>query len=128
MWSRDLEGTLGCWLIMSPLIFYYGQPNYGLWEHNLICGSVVILLAILSYWRPTRAAHWLQPLVGCWLVAFAYLKGFGDATAMAQNHLLVGLLLMMFGVIPNRATAPPKAWQLPHPDNIYPETPLTSND
>lgn len=128
MWSRDFEGMLGCWLLLSPLIFHYGERNYGFWEHNLACGTLIILLALFSYWKPTRAAHWFQPLVGCWLVGFAYAQGLGDASGMAQNHLLVGLLLMMFGVIPNQASAPPAAWQKPGQDNIKVETPLTSGD
>jgi hypothetical protein len=28
-----------------------------------------------------------------------------------QNHILVGLLLVLFAIIPNEASQPPKAWE-----------------
>ena len=110
MWSRVVEAMLGCWLLISPLIFReYLAEGPPAW-HDLACGALVILGGLLSYWPPLGLSHLASLLVGGWLVAAAYLYGFGDPTPTAQNHLILGLLLVMFGVIPNAAAQPPSSW------------------
>jgi hypothetical protein len=46
-----------------------------------------------------------------WLIGFAYLTSPHPAPPALQNDLLVGLLLMMFAIVPNEAAAPPPAWR-----------------
>ncbi|MCA9108532.1 MAG: SPW repeat protein [Planctomycetaceae bacterium] len=110
MWSRVVEVVLGCWLLMSPFLFHHAGDETGLWVNDLTSGCAVILFGILSYWYPARHAHLLSLLVGGWLMVFAYFAGFGDTPAASQNHLIVGLLILMFAIIPNDADRPPSDW------------------
>jgi len=111
MWSRVVEIMLGCWLLMSPFLFRYSADETALWANDLASGSAVILFGLFSYWHPTRHAHLLSLAVGGWLLAFAYLKGFGTAPAAPQHHLILGLLLLMFAIIPNDADRPARGWE-----------------
>jgi hypothetical protein len=110
MWSRVVEVMLGCWLLMSPFLFAHPAGSTALWVNDLACGAAVIVFGLFSYWRPTRHAHLLSLFVGSWLIVFAYWHGFGGATAAAQNQLILGLLLLMFAVIPNDASQPAPGW------------------
>lgn len=111
MWSRVVEIMLGCWLLMSPFIFAYASDATALWVNDLACGSAVILFGVFSYWRPTQHAHLLILAVGTWLCVFAYRQGFGGASPASQNHLILGMLLLMFAIIPNDATRPAPGWE-----------------
>lgn len=110
MWSRDVEIMIGCWLAMSPFIFGHPSVETAWWINDFACALAVVLLAGSSYWKPLRHAHFGQLAVGVWLIGFAYWHGFGvegGAPGAMQNSVSVGLLLGMFGLIPNNASKPP---------------------
>lgn len=111
MWSRVVEVMLGCWLLMSPFIFRHAAGEVDLWTNDLVCGSAVIAFGLLSYWKPMRHAHLVSFAVGGWMIVFAYWRGFGAAPPASQNHAIVGLLLLMFAVIPNNASRPGTEWE-----------------
>lgn len=111
MWSRVVEIMIGCWLLMSPFLFRYGSDEPSLWINDFATGSAVIVFGLLSYWQPTRHIHLVTVAVGGWLIAFAYIIGFGTERPAAQNYVIVGLMLMMFAIIPNSASRPPKGWK-----------------
>jgi hypothetical protein len=110
MWSRVVEIMLGCWLLISPFVFGHPVERGDWWVTDLSGGFAAMLFAALSWWPPTRHAHLLTALLGAVLIALAY-RYYGDAPPAAQNEALTGLLLMMFAVIPNHASAPPASWQ-----------------
>lgn len=110
MWSRDVEIMIGCWLAMSPFIFGHPSAETAWWINDFACALAVVTLAGSSYWKPLRYAHLGQLAVGTWLIGFAYFHGFGaegGTPAALQNTVSVGLLLSMFGLIPNNAADPP---------------------
>jgi len=111
MWSRVVEVMLGCWLLISPFVFRHAADEPALWANDLACGTAAIVFGLLSYWRPMRHAHLATMAVGGWLIAFAYRTGFGSAPPASQNHLILGLLLLMFAVIPNKAGRPAEGWK-----------------
>ena len=115
MWSRAIEVLLGIWLLASPFVFAFPAERPAWWLNDLAAGGFVILFGLLSFWNPVRKAHLLSLLVACWLIAFAYYHGLGDAPPASQNHLAVGLALLMFAVIPNHASDPPHSWSEPSP-------------
>ena len=110
MWSRVVEVMLGLWLVISPFIFQHPPSKTAWWANDIIAGTLVVLFALFSYWNPTRLAHSLTLLVALWLMGFAYYEGFGEAPAAMQNNLVIGLTLLMFAVIPNQASQPPRSW------------------
>ena len=95
MWSRVIEVMFGVWLLISPFIFSHPASATGWWINDMVAGGGVILFGLLSFWHPTRNAHLLSLLVGCWLIGFAYYHGLGDAPPASQNHLAVGFMLLM---------------------------------
>lgn len=111
MWSRVIEAMLGVWLSLSPFIFRHADDKLWLWVHDLIAATLITTLAILSFWHPMRRAHWAQPVIGIWLIALGFLAAPHPTPPALQNHIMLGLLLIMFGVIPNHASQPPGAWQ-----------------
>jgi hypothetical protein len=49
--------------------------------------------------------------VGAWLIAFGRFQQSPPLPPALQNDLVVGLLLLMFAIIPNEASLPPRAWR-----------------
>ena len=44
-----------------------------------------------------------------WLVAYGWLRFDVEPLAVAQNHMLLGLTLLMTAILPTHATRPPRA-------------------
>jgi hypothetical protein len=116
MWSRVVEIMMGCWLLMSPFIFSHSVEQPSVWINDFGCGLLIILFGLFSYWKPTHQAHLLSIGVSMWLIGFAYWHGFGGPLPYSENHLIVGVMLLMFAVIPNDAERPPRGWD---PDSRF---------
>lgn len=111
MWARVVEVMLGCWLAISPFIFNHPVEKSVWWMNDLCSGFAVITLALLSFWNPIRYAHLALVLVALWLIGLGYLAAPYPTPPALQNDLMVGLLLLMFAIIPNEASLPPKKWR-----------------
>jgi hypothetical protein len=111
MWARIVECMIGCWLLMSPFIFGHRPERTSLWINDFAVGGLVIVIALSSHWRPTAWAHWLLLPIGAWQFAFGRLSQSPPLLPALQNEIIVGLLLIMFAIVPNEATMPPPAWR-----------------
>lgn len=111
MWSRVVEVMLGFWLAASPFIFRHAPDARALWVNDLLCGFAVVTLGLLSFWQPLRQAHVATCGVALWLIGFGCLVSPYPAPPALQNNILVGALLLMFAIIPNESSVPPKAWR-----------------
>jgi hypothetical protein len=111
MWSRVIELMLGCWLALSPFIFRHGSVEKAFWWNDLLSALAVILLALASFWFPLRYAHLGIVIVAFWLIGFGFSVSPYPAPPALQNDIAVGLLLLMFAIIPNEATRPPRPWR-----------------
>lgn len=109
MWARVVEVMLGCWLAVSPFVFRHEPAERILWVSDLLSAFVVVVLALASFWSPLRYAHLAIVLVGLWLIVFGFLAPYPTAPAF-QNDIVVGLLLLIFAIVPNEASQPPKPW------------------
>jgi hypothetical protein len=101
---------LGFWLMASPFIFRYAEKGERSPANELLCGLAVVVLGLLSFWNRTQRMHLLILLVAAWLILSGYLSGYPSPPA-AQNQIVVGLVLGMFAIIPNRANEMPDAWR-----------------
>lgn len=111
MWPRVIEVMLGCWLAASPFIFRHGPDDRLLWINDLLSATGVIVLALVSWWPPLRLAHVANFLVGLWLIAFGLWGSSYPAAPALQNDIVVGTLLLMFAILPNHASLPPRPWR-----------------
>jgi hypothetical protein len=111
MWARIIEVMLGCWLAVSPFIFRHAADEKVLWLNDLFSALAVIMLALISFWPPLRYAHVAIVVVALWLIGFGFWASGYPAPPALQNDILVGLLLLMFAIIPNEANLPPPAWR-----------------
>lgn len=111
MWARVVECMLGVWMLISPFIFRHPADATARWANDLAIGCILIVFSLASYWRPTGWAHWLLIPVGAWMVTFGRLSGTPPLAPALQNEIVVGLLLMMFAIVPNNAAVPHARWQ-----------------
>lgn len=111
MWARIVECMLGIWLLMSPFIFHHTDDALGLWINDLAVGCILVVLSLASYWRPTAWAHWLILPVAMWLIGFGRFGSTPPLAGSLQNEIIVGLLLLIFAIIPNHASCPPHEWE-----------------
>jgi SPW repeat len=110
MWPRYLEMLVGGWLIASPWIFGHSGGGW-FFMNDLPCGTAVILLAILSFFRPTRRAHIGIGGVALWLGGSAYFLFERPGPPAAQNEITIALLLVTLFLLPNQASLPPQPWR-----------------
>jgi hypothetical protein len=111
MWARVVEFMLGCWLAISPFVFRHDQDERLLLAMDWGSAALIILFALLSYWAPLRRMHLATLLVAVAMVAVGRLYFAPDLPPGAQNHIVVGLLLLMFALVPSHSSDPPPAWQ-----------------
>ena len=111
MWPRVIEVMLGLWLVVSPFIFGHAADDRPLWINDLACGFGIAALALLSFSRPLRYSHLAIAVVALWLIVFGFLASY-PAPPASQNHILLGLVLLMFAIIPNEANLPPEPWRI----------------
>src|SRR5690606_23825389 len=108
MWPRVVEIMLGVWLALSPFIFGHEASQTLRWVTDLGSALVLITLSLLSYWSRTRYIHLANILVGLWLVTFGwYWEGYPTPAAL-QTDLTVGLLILMFAILPSETNLPPR--------------------
>lgn len=110
MWARVCEFMIGCWMLVSPFIFHHGADARLYWITDLACSVLITFLAAISCWKSMRHAHLAIILVAAALVVIGR---FGSSDSIhvppaGQNEIAVGFLLMMFAIIPNHASRPPK--------------------
>ncbi len=111
MWARIIEVALGCWLAMSAFIFRHAAEERALWFNDLLSATAVIILALLSFWRPLQFAHLANGVVGLWLIVFGFWAIPYPTPPALQNDIVVGLLLVMFAIVPNKASLPSRPWR-----------------
>lgn len=110
MWPRVVEFMLACWLAMSPFIFNHAADAEWLWYSDLSCAAIVATASLCCYYRPLQRAHLVTLAVALWLLAFGRFAASHPHPAGLQNNMVVGLLLLMFSVIPSHAEQPAARW------------------
>ena len=110
MWARATELGFGLWLLSSPFVFDHPASATSLWLTDLLSGMLLVILSALNYWRPSSRCYLAVPLLGAWLIVSALLSGPHPIPPPRQNHIMVGFIMMMVGIVPNRALEPPEKW------------------
>ena len=102
---------LGVWLLLSPFIYRETPAVANFWRTDVASGSAVIVLSLLSFWRPLRWSHLATGILAVWLIVWAWFAAARPGPPAAQNEIVVGLLLMMLSLVPNEASLPPESWR-----------------
>ncbi len=110
MWGRVIELMMAVWMVLSPFIFRAQDESTAIFI-DLGFASAIAVLAGCSYWHPTRHAHFFILVVGVGMAAWGRFSGGMPPTPADQNHIFVGLFLLLIALIPNQASRPPVAWQ-----------------
>lgn len=118
MWARVCEFMIGCWLLMSPFIFGHESDDVVFWIVDLAAGNLIMVCALASFWKPLRLAHLAIAVIGIGLALIGRFAATSPVPPAGQNEILVGLLLLMFAIIPNQAGRPPQAWRSDHAANV----------
>ncbi len=110
MWGRVVEIMTAVWLAASPFIFGVQTDTVLLWS-DLGIAFLICCLSGLSFWKPTRHAHVLILVVSVGLIVWGRFAVIPPSPPH-ENHIVVGLFLLMIALIPNHASHPPRAWRL----------------
>lgn len=115
MWARVVEILVGVWLCFSPFIF--GVPDDTTMWIDFGLAAAVAILASLSYYYPLRYIHLLSLLVALFLILWGRFAEASPPPPYHQNHISVGIFLLMIAIIPNHASLPDPVW---YPSNVTP--------
>lgn len=109
MWGRVLEIVTATWLAASPWI-YRAASDTTLVTADLLVALLICVLSGFAYWPKTRYAYLGNLAIGLGLIIWGRI-GATPLPPEQQNHIVVGLFLMMMALIPNHASQPPRVWR-----------------
>ena len=92
MWSFFAVALLGLWLIATPATF---GP---LFISDLICGALLIILALSHYKNPKTSLLWITAFIGVYL-SFAPLLFWAPTSGAYINDTLAGALVIALSVV-----------------------------
>lgn len=107
MWARDFEVFFAIWLSISWLIFNYTDSS--LMYHDFTIAILISIFSLLSY--KYVHIHLLNFIVSFWLISFVLYTQAPVTDAIYQNYMVIGLLLLMFTVVPSYASDPSVEWE-----------------
>lgn len=111
MWARHCEVFLGLWLAISWLIFSYPSNLDSLMYFDWIICLLICIFSLSCYSDRFKYMHLMNILIGSILIGFVFTFADDPYLPPYQNYAVVGLLLLMFAIIPTNSSLPPKAWQ-----------------
>ena len=99
-WGVTVPGTLltsallGIWLMAAPGIF--GTEGITA-DSNYLAGALITTTAVIAMAEVTRAARFLNVLLGAWIVAVPWLLG-GAGSAMAWSNAMAGSAVILLSI------------------------------
>lgn len=111
MWARVVEVMIAIWLSLSPFIFRHPPEDRFLWTNDFVCACLIVLFALLSFWRPLQKIHLATLGISFWLWALGYTNFPERACVGTQNSVVIGLLLLMLAIIPSHSEQPSPSWK-----------------
>ena len=113
MWPRVVEVMFGAWLLIVPFVFR-GTPEVDRFVPSaVLSGSVIIVASLMAFWHRTAWARFITLAASLWLMGHGYFAAVRPGPPAAQNEITVGLLLILFAILPNETNRPPIGWRGP---------------
>lgn len=110
MWARICEWILAVWLMAGGWLFEGATEAAPSWPHDMAVGMGIILVSALSLRRGLNRLHLLVIPAALWLLGIGFTTSTTPPPALYQNYIATGLVLLMFAIVPNRASHPPPLW------------------
>ncbi|GIF02651.1 SPW repeat protein [Actinoplanes siamensis] len=102
----ELTVLLGAWLTASPLLFDHNVATvpYAGWS-DVIAGLALVALAYLRAVHPagTGPVSVVTALVGAWVMASPFVRGYADSTTALWNDLLTGFAVIVLSALSMRS-------------------------
>jgi len=113
MWARKVEIGIALWLAASPFVFGYARDDVGRWVNDFGCAVLIAGAALLSHASRFRRAHLVSLAVAAWLVGLGWNLAWSteNPSPIAENWVGVGLVLLIFAIVPSEALQPPMGWR-----------------
>lgn len=110
IWSRGSVVLVALWLLASPSVL--ARPQ--VWDALAvpIAGALAAVAVVVASARWPLARSLLL-VVAFGLILWGWARFPRPGPPPAQNAIVVGLVLGLLGVVPDRALEPPPAWR-PH--------------
>lgn len=106
--------VLGIWVIISPFVLGFSNLMALMWN-DVAVGIAVALLA-LSRSPTNRAAPMLNVILGCWLIASAFVLGV-VSVASFWNSIIVGIVIAIVALFATN-TSPAPTVPVSPPDRL----------
>lgn len=99
------------WLILSPFIFSYPAEATWLWIITFSAAALILICSLTAFLKSYGALHFVNMLLGILLVVYVFAVADSHPSPPYQNLVVVGLLLLMLGILPNESRLPPPEWR-----------------
>ena len=114
MWARSLELLVAAWLFASPWTVGGGHASTTVVVVDLAVAVAVVVCALLSMrGGSSRYAHLVAFGIAFGLTVYGWWHR-AEPVPVHENHVMVGLVLLMTAVVPTEALRPPVPWQQRH--------------
>jgi hypothetical protein len=111
MWPRVVEIMFGCWLLVTPFVFRTTTAIDDYAGHAVLSGALIAAASMLGCWPPLRHAHLATLSVAAWLTLHGYFSAARPGPPAAQNEIVVGLIVLLFAILPNEVNQAPRSWR-----------------
>ena len=97
-WQDWVNMILGLWMIVAPSIYGFAAASNPAAVSAWILGAAIVVFAGLAMYIPKAWEEALNVILGICLIASPWVLGFADRFTAATNAVVVGLLVIAFGV------------------------------
>lgn len=104
MWARIIELLIALWMLISYFLFDYQ------WDHLPVAAAIGIF-SLLSYIESLNKMHLFNVLPAFYLLYISYTYPTVPLPFSYQSYILCAFFLLLFAIIPSRASEPPRAWR-----------------
>src|SRR3990167_10478205 len=108
MWPRIFEIAIAGWLFFSSILFDYPSFLF-LWMSDAINGFLIVLFAILSFFKRFEKMHLCSIAIVIWMMGIGFL--YEAPLPILQNQIILSLFLAMFSILPSRCNRSPRLWR-----------------
>lgn len=96
VWSFFILAALGFWLLTAPGAFNFQSKPLVI--SDIICGILLIILALMSRRHPKQLMLWVITFLGIW-IQFSPLLYWAPDSASYLTNVLIGSLVITFSVV-----------------------------